>query len=80
MLRRSEVKEVEVGLILSGKDYIMVGVEGLEPPAVGLEIRCSIQLSYTPASFGHDSGALGRKSNATSAAPLGAEGSERELG
>ena len=26
----------------------MVGVEGLEPPTLGLEIRCSIQLSYTP--------------------------------
>ena len=27
----------------------MAGVEGLEPPAHGLEIRCSIHLSYTPA-------------------------------
>ena len=26
----------------------MAGVEGLEPPAHGLEIRCSIHLSYTP--------------------------------
>jgi hypothetical protein len=26
----------------------VVGVEGLEPPTLGLEIRCSIQLSYTP--------------------------------
>ena len=26
----------------------MAGVEGLEPPTLGLEIRCSIQLSYTP--------------------------------
>ncbi len=26
----------------------MAGVEGLEPPALGLEIRCSILLSYTP--------------------------------
>lgn len=27
----------------------MAGVEGLEPPTLGLEIRCSIRLSYTPA-------------------------------
>ncbi len=27
---------------------IMVGQEGLEPPTTGLEIRCSIQLSYCP--------------------------------
>ena len=26
----------------------MAGVEGLEPPTHGLEIRCSILLSYTP--------------------------------
>lgn len=26
----------------------MVGQEGLEPPTLGLEIRCSIQLSYCP--------------------------------
>ena len=26
----------------------MVGQEGLEPPTTGLEIRCSIQLSYCP--------------------------------
>ena len=26
----------------------VVGVEGLEPTTLGLEIRCSIQLSYTP--------------------------------
>ncbi len=26
----------------------MAGVEGLEPPTHGLEIRCSIRLSYTP--------------------------------
>ena len=26
----------------------MAGVEGLEPPTHGLEIRCSIHLSYTP--------------------------------
>ena len=26
----------------------VVGVEGLEPPTLGLEIRCSIRLSYTP--------------------------------
>ena len=26
----------------------MAGVEGLEPPTLGLEIRCSIHLSYTP--------------------------------
>ncbi len=26
----------------------VAGVEGLEPPTLGLEIRCSIQLSYTP--------------------------------
>ena len=28
----------------------MAGVEGLEPPTHGLEIRCSIRLSYTPPS------------------------------
>ncbi len=27
----------------------MVGPEGLEPPTDGLEIRCSVQLSYGPA-------------------------------
>ena len=27
----------------------LAGVEGLEPPTLGLEIRCSIRLSYTPA-------------------------------
>ncbi len=27
----------------------LVGVGGLEPPALGLEIPCSILLSYTPA-------------------------------
>ena len=27
----------------------VAGVEGLEPPTLGLEIRCSILLSYTPA-------------------------------
>ena len=26
----------------------VAGVEGLEPPTHGLEIRCSIHLSYTP--------------------------------
>ncbi len=26
----------------------LAGVEGLEPPTLGLEIRCSIHLSYTP--------------------------------
>ena len=26
----------------------LVGQEGLEPPTTGLEIRCSIQLSYCP--------------------------------
>ncbi len=26
----------------------MAGVEGFEPPTLGLEIRCSIRLSYTP--------------------------------
>jgi hypothetical protein len=29
----------------------MAGVEGLEPPTHGLEIRCSIRLSYTPANI-----------------------------
>ena len=29
----------------------VAGVEGLEPPTHGLEIRCSILLSYTPANF-----------------------------
>ena len=31
----------------------MAGVEGLEPPTLGLEIRCSIRLSYTPAMLYH---------------------------
>ena len=34
----------------------LAGVEGLEPPTLGLEIRCSIRLSYTPegaANAGH---------------------------
>lgn len=26
----------------------LAGQEGLEPPTTGLEIRCSIQLSYCP--------------------------------
>jgi hypothetical protein len=30
----------------------MAGVEGLEPPTLGLEIRCSIHLSYTPQALG----------------------------
>ena len=30
------------------KLFRMTGVEGLEPPTHGLEIRCSIRLSYTP--------------------------------
>jgi hypothetical protein len=30
---------------------ILAGVEGLEPPTLGLEIRCSIRLSYTPATI-----------------------------
>ena len=42
----------------------MAGVEGLEPTTLGLEIRCSIHLSYTPALREHDSGAFGGKSNA----------------
>jgi hypothetical protein len=25
-----------------------IGLEGLEPPTGGLEIRCSVQLSYSP--------------------------------
>jgi hypothetical protein len=29
----------------------VVGVAGLEPATLGLEIRCSIQLSYTPQSL-----------------------------
>ena len=29
----------------------VAGVEGLEPPTHGLEIRCSIRLSYTPANL-----------------------------
>ncbi len=28
--------------------FRVAGVEGLEPPTLGLEIRCSIRLSYTP--------------------------------
>jgi hypothetical protein len=35
-------------LLLSGLPKGMAGVEGLEPPTLGLEIRCSILLSYTP--------------------------------
>ena len=31
----------------------MVGAEGLEPPTLGLEIRCSIRLSYAPAPGTH---------------------------
>ncbi len=41
----------------------MAGVEGLEPPTLGLEIRCSIHLSYTPELLWHNSGARGSKSN-----------------
>ena len=33
---------------------MLAGVEGLEPPTLGLEIRCSILLSYTPASNQHN--------------------------
>jgi len=29
----------------------VAGVEGLEPPTLGLEIRCSLRLSYTPESL-----------------------------
>jgi Phage integrase family len=36
-------------LMRARKSFGMVGVEGLEPPTLGLEIRCSIHLSYTPA-------------------------------
>jgi hypothetical protein len=46
--RRVEVNNLEVGQNLTNFDYIMAGVEGLEPPTLGLEIRCSILLSYTP--------------------------------
>ncbi len=42
------MNESEVGQNLANLDYIMAGVEGLEPPTLGLEIRCSIHLSYTP--------------------------------
>jgi hypothetical protein len=31
----------------------LAGVEGLEPPTLGLEIRCSIRLSYTPSIYWH---------------------------
>jgi hypothetical protein len=31
-----------------GQQVTLAGVEGLEPPTLGLEIRCSIRLSYTP--------------------------------
>jgi hypothetical protein len=59
----------------------MVGVEGFEPPAVGLEIRCSIQLSYTPALAQHDSHAPIGKSNAVFATFRRAGGSANgELG
>jgi hypothetical protein len=33
---------------LQKTDKKLAGVEGLEPPTLGLEIQCSIQLSYTP--------------------------------
>jgi hypothetical protein len=45
----------------------VVGVEGLEPPTVGLEIRCSILLSYTPTLRQYDSDAAGAKSNCATA-------------
>ena len=34
----------------SGLLVPLAGQEGLEPPTTGLEIRCSIQLSYCPIS------------------------------
>ena len=33
---------------MTRREFRMAGVEGLEPPTLGLEIRCSIRLSYTP--------------------------------
>ena len=41
----------------------MAGVEGLEPPNLGLEIRCSILLSYTPEVLFDDSGRTLEQSN-----------------
>ena len=42
---------VTAALLLPRRSQVieMAGVEGLEPPTLGLEIRCSIRLSYTPA-------------------------------
>jgi hypothetical protein len=37
---------------MSRYDCEMVGAAGLEPATTGLEIRCSIQLSYAPATTG----------------------------
>jgi hypothetical protein len=41
--------EMRVLMIRKERTESVAGVEGLEPPTLGLEIRCSIRLSYTPA-------------------------------
>jgi hypothetical protein len=54
----------------------LAGVEGLEPPTLGLEIRCSIHLSYTPVArpLPNDSGRLetSQLSRAADGLPAGA--------
>ena len=41
----ADISEAEAqGVVISG----MVGAAGLEPATLGLEIRCSIRLSYAP--------------------------------
>ncbi len=42
---------------------MLAGVGRLELPTLGLEIRCSVLLSYTPKLYGHDSDRRGGKSN-----------------
>jgi hypothetical protein len=43
--------KLETTLLCSGaigEDRYLVGAAGLEPATLGLEIRCSIRLSYAP--------------------------------
>ena len=37
-----------VGTVARGIEMILVGAAGIEPATAGLEIRCSIRLSYAP--------------------------------